>query len=52
MIEVISRVVMTGSCDQCGKAAPLYMTQDECGHQALLCRHCIEKATKTEKKGS
>ena len=32
MIEVISRVVMTGSCDQCGEAAPLYMTQDECGH--------------------
>jgi hypothetical protein len=52
MVEIISRVVMTGSCDLCGKAASLHMTRDDCGHQALLCRHCIEKATPAEKKGS
>jgi hypothetical protein len=52
MVEVISRVVMTGACDQCGKAAPLYMTLDDRDHQALLCRHCIEKTTQIKKKGS
>jgi hypothetical protein len=52
MLEVARRSILTGSCDRCGNGPPLHMTRDDRGHQMLLCRYCIEKATQAEKKGS
>jgi len=46
-LEIIARSVLSGTCDRCGYVAPLHMTRDETGRQALLCRHCIN----AEKKG-
>jgi hypothetical protein len=52
MIEVIPRSVLSGSCERCGGGPPLHRTRDDRGRQMLLCRHCIEKATRAENKGS